>query len=58
MEKSTVVLQKNYKAKHMRKVGFIEALHLEEFPRIYFLKEQRHVFAKVLEQVYNLEYPT
>lgn len=53
-ENSSLIIQKFYRGLFTKNTSFINALELTKYPRIFFLKEQKPTFIKVLKQLLPL----
>ena len=49
--KSAIKIQKVFRGRLARNSSFIQALRLDDFPRLFVLKEQKKEFFNVLEKV-------
>ncbi|CDW82611.1 leucine-rich repeat and iq domain-containing protein 3 [Stylonychia lemnae] len=53
-ERSSLIIQKYYRGRFTKNTSFINALELSKYPKIYFLKEQKPMFIKILKQLMPL----
>ena len=47
--RSCITIQKNFKSKIHREYGFVESYQLDQYPRLYFLKEQKQQFFMIMK---------
>ena len=47
-------IQAYYRGRFVRHSSFVHALQLEQYPRIYFLKEQKPQFVKILKSLLEI----
>mgnify|MGYP006907043511 CR=1 FL=1 len=47
-EKAALVIQKNFKMRFLKNTCFVNLLELNKYPRVYFLKEQKPTFIRIL----------
>lgn len=52
--KSSLTIQRFYRGRFVKNTSFINALELSKYPKLYFLKEQKPTFIKLLKQLMPL----
>jgi hypothetical protein len=52
--RSALTIQRLYRGRFVKNTSFINALELGKSPRIYFLKEQKSIFVRILKQLIPL----
>ena len=50
-EVSCILIQKFFRGSQARKTSFIDVLELNKYPRLYFLKEQKPTFVKLIKSL-------